>query len=989
MITKINLINPTINNIQNKKKYSNTNPIQHNNNNSNLKGNSIQGIPVSYINFRASKIAKEESEIKLSSDGQNSLKRAKEIAKRYNHAEITPFHIILADIENTEEKINYIIETGTRIEDGATISTLHALANDFAKRDVLQNLDECKLFIEETQNLKNKVLNELGKYPKKTSKNQKIDYSEPLKSELADVKAEINAYMLSGVAFNTLTLQGNTISSDYLKKFQDLGLYKSSEELSNYYLECFDSKAIEAWNKLALGSNLFVLAKTDEDKKRITTSFIKTIDETKHGNFNSKNTLVFPVTDDADPEVLIKAIEENMINHPNDKLIYMIDLDKILPNFVQSNSESSIEYKSNFFEFISLPEGNTKFIFLQNEKDNYELMLAPQIKKIFNNFINYNVPSVQSYEVNKILKKNKHLLEGVNKPFMNDAREKTILLAEKMEGSYPEKAVELMKRISEYYGDEVKRITVKDVEEFAFIAGDIFKQDEDITPIVYNTGKTLATYYGKETTQKDIENIVKQIKTGRIGTQGYIMTAKDEEAGTGKKYTAEVIAGEAKVPFLEISSSDFATSSYEDDASSKITPAMSMAKIFSDVKLAAKQNPYKTAIIYINNFEDLVFSDSFYTGYKQAKTQLSREMEKAIKDDINILIIGSTQESYAEYIPMFIKDFSQNIVVDSPAFNKKSRKDVLTNIIAKEKLPLSYKTKSEKEDLIEKLVKITEYCSYVQIKNLISKTQQIMLERDKNKAGIGEFIEAYLQLETGRTSQPEMPMYNKMATTSHECGHATNLEIMNRLYESKGQPWHKSRDIHFITLDPRGNFLGAVFEGKTENTDYPFEAMFSDLVCSYGGYSCEKLFFNMDGSSGISQDLAQATAAVQRAIEYFGLGYYTGKISNAVKINSGAYFDNVYKDMEIILTNAQIASDLITEGYKDFNIWFTNKYSKLIGSDNCMIDGDEFRKQLTAWIASQPAKVKEELAIIDDMILDIIKASKNGKLYYQAKKVIK
>ena len=101
-------------------------------------------------------------------------------------------------------------------------------------------------------------------------------------------------------------------------------------------------------------------------------------------------------------------------------------------------------------------------------------MLAPQIKKIFNNFINYNVPSVQSYEVNKILKKNKHLLEGVNKPFMNDAREKTILLAEKMEGSYPEKAVELMKRISEYYGDEVKRITVKDVEEFAFIALQMF-----------------------------------------------------------------------------------------------------------------------------------------------------------------------------------------------------------------------------------------------------------------------------------------------------------------------------------------------------------------------------------------------------------------------------------------------------------------------------------------------------------------------------------
>ena len=47
-----------------------------------------------------------------------------------------------------------------------------------------------------------------------------------------------------------------------------------------------------------------------------------------------------------------------------------------------------------------------------------------------------------------------------------------------------------------------------------------------------------------------------------------------------------------------------------------------------------------------------------------------------------------------------------------------------------------------------------------------------MLERGKNKASIGDFIEAYLQLTTGRTSRPEMPEYNRRATTSHECGHA-------------------------------------------------------------------------------------------------------------------------------------------------------------------------------------------------------------------------
>ena len=164
--------------------------------------------------------------------------------------------------------------------------------------------------------------------------------------------------------------------------------------------------------------------------------------------------------------------------------------------------------------------------------------------------------------------------------------------------------------------------------------------------------------------------------------------------------------------------------------------------------------------------------------------------------------------------------------------------------------------------------------------------------------------------------------------------------------------------------------------------------MFADLVCAYGGYSCEKTFFNMDGSSGIAQDLAQATSFAKRGIEYFGLGYNTGKISKGGQIHSGHYDENVYKDLEVILTNAQTVSDLITEQYQDFNKIFTKKYSKLIGTENCMIDGDDFRKQLKNWIESRSDYLKDELNILDEMIMDIIKASKNGKIYTPVKKVI-
>lgn len=52
--------------------------------------------------------------------------------------------------------------------------------------------------------------------------------------------------------------------------------------------------------------------------------------------------------------------------------------------------------------------------------------------------------------------------------------------------------------------------------------------------VIYDTGKTLASMYGKETTKKDIEAIIRQIKTGKIGTKGLLIYSKDPEAGSGR-----------------------------------------------------------------------------------------------------------------------------------------------------------------------------------------------------------------------------------------------------------------------------------------------------------------------------------------------------------------------------------------------------------------------------------------------------------------------
>lgn len=941
------------------------------------------GVPASYISFKA-----KQENLNFTTDAAALIERAENVAKERGHSKITPYHILEASIIETYENLNKL--TGESFEDSAieTLSALNELANNFSKDDMLSSADKLEMFIGEVENLQTNTEAALDKIPAEKEVS-KIELSQDIKDQInksTDGKIdEVNAYIVLGAAFNALAAKVVTYPTDFLKSFISLSHFKDNDELSKNYRKYYDTRAMDIWNKLALGSSLFVTYADEKEADRIAASIVKSLKYAKRGGFSEKNTLIYNMSDDIQMTDFISEVKDIEATTPDKKKIFMANIDNLLLSTIKNDDDAQVYYPQEFFNLIGKNDDNTKFIFFQEHDANFLAMQNSVIKKGFSNFLTYSIPPIRAYETQEIFTKNKSLRDSIKTPFTKDARDKAIFYADKQDGIFPDKAHDLMNRIAGYYGDTRKKINIHDVDEFAELAKELFNNNKENAEIIYNTGKNLSSLYGKDTTKKDVEAIVRQIKTGKIGTRGYIMYSKDQEAGSGRRYTAQAIAGEAKVPYMEIASSDFATSAADDETGDRTSPKLEMNKIFTEIKKAAEQNEYKTAILFVNNFEDFAFSGPYLAGYKQAMAQMEKEMSKAEAEKLNIVVIGSTDEYYADAIPTVVRGFSQNIAIDTPAFNKKSRKEIIQNRLKEVEFKLDYRTNEQKEFLINKLVKLTEYMSFVEIKTMVEKAGQILQERGKSKASIGEFIEAYLQLMTGRTSRPEMPEYNKRATTSHECGHATNLEVMNEILKDKGKPWHQFRDVNFITLDPRGNFLGAVFEGKGENSDYPFEAMFTGLVCAYGGYSCEKMFFDMDGSSGISQDLAQASSSAKQGVEYFGFGHNTGKISNAAVIKSGEYAENVFKDTKVILANAQMASDLITETYKGFNQWFTDKYSKLIGTDDCMIDGDDFRAILAKWKNVQTKDVKEEIAILGDMIMDIIKASKEGKIYGKIK----
>ena len=945
----------------------------------------ILGVPRSYISFKQS----ENKKINYSDDAIHIINYAAEVAKRYHHTEILPQHMIQAAIEETRANMEALGEEVLDSGVVASVSTLSKLANDYAKTNLLSSKENREYFNTLLNDLEDENRDALSAIPSDANFKDEPELSLPLESKLEELGKSvhlISGYMLLGTAINTIIGENNLYPSDFLKSLMSFAAYKKADYIKKHYMKAYDNKAIDVWNKLALGSNMIITYSDSKEVDRITASILKTINRPKYGNFNDKNTVMYVMADDITDVSMLQELTGLKESLPDVRKIVMANFDNLLIN---SGNKDELETFNNLAGIVRSSDENLKLILFQKDDVYYKVKSEPTLEAIYKNMVTYAIPQIQTYEARAML--NKKMLEDVKTPFTKEAKDRAVFHAANLDGIFPDKAVDLMKRISNYYGDSKKKITSKDVDEFAQIGYELFAKNSGKTNIIYDTGKTLDTLYGKETTRKDVEAIIRQIKTGKIGTKGIIISSRDNEAGSGRKYTAETIAGEAKVPFIAIDTADFALSERDSSGVTLDSPKNQMSRIFAEAKNAARQNQYKTAIIYVNNFEEFAFSNPYLPGYKQAMSQLANEMQDAEHEDISILVIASTDEDYAQYIPKFVRGFNQSLSVDSPAFNKRGRKEILEHRINEVGLPLSYKTLKDKEHLIERLVKLTEYMSFVEIKSLVDKTSQIMYERNKQKASIGEFIEAYLQLVTGRTSRPETPEYNKQLTTSHECGHATNLEVMNDILKRKGQPWHQFRNVNFITLDPRGDFLGAVFEDSSDNTTFPFEALFTALVCSYGGYSSEKFFFNINGSAGISQDLAQATAAAKRGVEYFGFGHNTGQVSNFAKIQSAVYNETVFKDMDIILTNAKMASDLITETYQKFNEWFTQKYSKLIGTDDCMVDGDDFRRLLSNWKKSLSADKKEEIRIMEDMILEIIDSAKKGLKYGQVniKKAVK
>lgn len=933
---------------------------------------------------------------------------ASKIAQKYGSSEIDEIHMRKAALESFTEYLNDI-EHGTKSYD-ANQTSFYYVPKFFADSVTPKIITDKK----ERHQILPIVTEALNKVNAELEQTKKPKLAEPPKKLSEKL---INKTWTAVMALNTDNAEPMVNDADFLNALYDGDenlsknpfksfVLKLSESIMTDFrpkeehmpLSIYEDKAKNVLKNLALGTNMFVTYDLTAEPQYMVDTIVDVFENNKLNleNINPQNTQIHTFNDTADQEIIIHKIRQAAQDKSKNHVI-VFNMSQSFINSSRTSMDSQgrvqVSIKPEFLKFMEEPPKNVRFIAVDRKLNYINSTTDPTMKIFYENFGEASTPTLSTEQVKKAFREQPALMHGIDKQFSKQAVNKIVEAAAMLEGDYIEKTRGLMKKMATYYVDK-KEITESDASKYIEDAKDMFRltKEGSSVEIIFDTKKRLKDIVGKDATKKEAESFIKQIKSGKMGTKGAIIYSQDGSVGSGRKFTAKAIAGESHSPYVEINALDFGTKETDLFGSGTLSPEASIKKLFSLLGTQAEASPNKSAILYVENFEYFSVGEMVSEYHQKAMSQLLREIENANKKGLNILVLGAVgnPDLIGESTIKSFK-FIDKIEVESPSRNIAARKTIIEQQIKKEKLKLTG-TEAEVKDLIKLTSSITEHFPHVYLINLVKKMKTVAFERGHKTVTRKDITEAYLQLTTGRPSSSPITPHRKQIVTAHECGHGFNLEFMHMLAEkeNKNKPWHLGGSVSFITLDPRGKFGGAMYWQDIENEEHSFEKGFTSGVCSYGGHSAEKHFFNIDGSWGITADIAGATEDAEQAVGIMGQGHNFGKKSLAGMSMKLAETEReaFIADRDCMLKNQRLVSDLITKFGTTFNQEFTQQNWEKAGTGDCLILGDDFRGNIKDWLSRQSPEKHIEHEALDKTILEIIEATKNGKVYNMASKKV-
>lgn len=397
-------------------------------------------------------------------------------------------------------------------------------------------------------------------------------------------------------------------------------------------------------------------------------------------------------------------------------------------------------------------------------------------------------------------------------------------------------------------------------------------------------------------------------------------------AGVGKTLLARAVAGEAKVPFLSVSGSEFV----------EMFVGVGSARVRDLFATAKKVSP---SIIFIDELDAIGRHRGSGIGgghdeREQTLNQILVEMDGFEKETGVIILAATNRPDILDPALLRPGRFDRKIVLDPPDVN--DREEIL-------KIHSIGKPLTENINFKE-VAERTPGFSGADLANVANEAALLAARQNKTKIDQREFLEAIEKVLLGPERKSHiLSKKEKEITAYHEAGHALVSTFMP-----------ETEPVRKISIIARGMAAGYTLQVSSEERKMKTKTAFiSEIATLLGGCSAERIKFG-EMTTGASNDLARASEMARRMVKEYGMSSlgliafgekeeltflgkeiseqrnYSEKIAERIDEEIDMIVKDAQKQAEIILIKHKLLLDKVAKDLVEKEIIEKEEFEKLI-----------------------------------------------------------
>jgi cell division protease FtsH len=374
-----------------------------------------------------------------------------------------------------------------------------------------------------------------------------------------------------------------------------------------------------------------------------------------------------------------------------------------------------------------------------------------------------------------------------------------------------------------------------------------------------DTGVSFDDVAGVDEAKEELREVVDFLKDpkryGRLGgrmPKGVLLVGPP---GTGKTLLAKAVAGEAKVPFLSISGSEFV----------EMFVGVGAARVRDLFEQARGKAP---TIIFIDELDALgrarglggPFGGGGHDEKEQTLNQLLTEMD-GFDSSTGLVIIGATNRP--EILdPALLRAgrFDRQVLVDRP--DKRGRAAILRVHLRKTKLAPDVEP--------EKIAALAPGFTGADLANLVNEAALLATRQGRDSVTMRDFSDAVERIVAGLEKRNRLlNAREREIVAHHEMGHAiVALSLPG------------SDPVHKVSIIPRGvGALGYTIQRPTEDRFLMTREELQDkMAVLLGGRAAEQTIFG-HLSTGAADDLRRVTDIARAMVTRYGMSERLGSMA--------------------------------------------------------------------------------------------------------------